>query len=262
MLMSHLETFLFVVQQTPELTVFLSRDVEQRGALTVRQHIVELPEVESVRIIDPDEALNSFEEQTGHHVVANYVQDNPFPITVVIQPTRAHRYSQHYEQLSNYLYGLNFVELVHFDIEWVKKLSLIQDVARVLIWALATTLLFVAVFLICNATRQQVAERVDEIKVFNTLGASRRFICRRSVYTAFWQTVLIFIVTFIMVNGLLNHLRVPLAELTAGYDISIPTLQMQWTGWLTVVGAVLILKITTAKISVNAYLRMFEKEDA
>lgn len=255
---SQFQFFDVFVQETPELTVFLSKDIDPETAQVLRQQIADMPEVETVQLVAADDALDDFEKLTGLHAVKNYVQGNPLPTVITIHLSSTFASADRYQDLSSRLHQHEFVDLVAFDRKWVAQLASLRDVA----WKSATAIpiLFVlgAVLLICISSNQQVRFRIDEIKLLSLIGASRRFIYRPFIYTSILQSLFIIIVAFTIVESIRQYTKVPLTELTALYGLDVQATTILWDFWLIVALIVLFLNYTTTRFTVYAYVRKFE----
>ena len=250
--------FAVFVQESPELTVFLSNDVDPATAKILRQQIREMPEVETAQLVAADDALDDFEELTGLHAVKNYVQGNPLPTLIIIHLSNSFANSDGYQELVSRLHQHEFVDLVEFDRKWVAQLASLRQVAWVSVLTISTLFVLGTVLLICIFSRQQVRFQVAEIKLLSSIGATRRFIYRPFVYTAFLQSALTVILAFAIVEGVRQYAKVPLAELAVLYSLDIQATEISWHFWLIVALIVLFLNYVTTRFTVYAYVRKFE----
>ena len=250
--------FAVFVQESPELTVFLSNDVDPATAKILRQQIREMPEVETAQLVAADDALDDFEELTGLHAVKNYVQGNPLPTLIIIHLSNSFANSDGYQELVSRLHQHEFVDLVEFDRKWVAQLASLRQVAWVSVLTISTLFVLGTVLLICIFSRQQVRFQIDEIKLLSSIGANRRFIYRPFVYTAFLQSAFTVILAFAIVEGVRQYAKVPLAELAVLYSLDIQATEVSWHFWLIVALIVLFLNYVTTRFTVYAYVRKFE----
>lgn len=255
---SQFQFFSVFVQESPELTVFLSKDIDPVSARVLRQQIGEMPEVKTAQLIAADDALDDFERLTGLHAVKNYVQGNPLPTVITIHLSNRFADVDGYQELSSRLHQNEFVDLVDFDRKWVAQLDSLRHVARIAALAVSPLLVLGAALLICLSCRQQVRMRTDEIKLLSLIGARRSFIYRPFVYTAMLQSVFTLILAFAIVEGVRQYAEVPLAELTALYSIDIQATEILWDLWLIVALIVLFLHYASTKFTVYAYVRKSE----
>ncbi len=251
--------FSFLVQQPPEMTVFLSKNIELNNALSVRQRIAELPAVQSASLISEDDALQDFKRLTGISV-ANYLQENPFSTIVVVQPDQGYFSAQAFQELSTRLNNLDNVDLVEFDQDWAEKLHSLQKFTNNISRATVILLSLAAVFVVCYMSRWPISDRIDELKLLSLIGASRSFIYRPFVYSAVLQTILIMAVAFLLVEGIRMLNREPVADLIALYGIGSEVTDILWHVWALAAGAVLLLNVVTIRVSVYLKLRDLEKD--
>lgn len=257
---SHVKFFSFFLQQPPELTVFLSKDIEQQTANLVQQKITELNSVQSAKLISADEALVDFQQLTGLHTVANYLQENPFSTLVIVQPDRSHASLEAFQELSAKLYQLDYVDLVQFDQEWTAKLFLLRKLSSTLGQTTIGLLLIIAVALICFFGRWRVTHRTDEIKLLSLIGANSSLISRTSIYSAVFQAFLIVLITFGIVEGFRAVNQQSVADLVSLYGINPATEGVMWQVWAIILAAVLVINVAATKIAVMFSLLKLEKE--
>ncbi len=253
-----LEYFSFLVKQQPEITAFLSEDVEHNSAVLMQQKIQEMEEIESSQFISAEQALKEFEELTGLYSVMNYLQENPFPISIRAQVSAAYINPQDYETLLSQIQRLEYVDLVQFDYEWAAKLSSLRNVVENFGKAVFIPFSLVVFFLIISMSRRHVFFSLDEIKLLSLIGASRRFIYRPFIYTAFIQSFLIFILTFVIVESSLAYSAQSVSDLISLYQIDSPATATQWKAWGIIFSALLLIHIISVRLTVALQLRKLE----
>lgn len=257
---SSVKFFSLFLQQPPELTVFLAKDIEQSTAHLVQQNITELNAVQSAKLISADEALVDFQQLTGLHTIANYLQENPFSNLVIVQPDKSHASLEAFQELSAKLYQLDYVDLVQFDQEWTAKLSSLRKLASSLGQTTVSLLLIIAVALLCFFSRWRVSDRADEIKLLSLIGANSSLIARPLIYSAVFQAVLIVLIAFGFVEGFRAVNQPSFAELVFLYDINSATEGVMWQVWAIILAAVLVINGAATKIAVMFSLLKLEKE--
>ena len=257
---SNVKFFSFFLQQPPELTVFLAKDIEQSTASLVQQKISELNTVQSAKLISADEALVDFQQLTGLHTVANYLQENPFSTLVIVQPDKSRASLEAFQDLSAKLYQLDYVDLVQFDQEWTAKLFSLRKLASSFGQTAVGLLLIIAVVLICFFGRWRVSDRTDEIKLLSLIGANSSFISRPFIYSAAFQAVLIVLIAFGFVEGFRAVNQQTVADLTSLYGINSVTEGIVWQDWAFILAAVLVINVAATKIAIMFSLLKLEKE--
>ncbi len=255
---SDLGFFSFMVHQTPEMTVFLSKNIQHDTALSVHQKISELTGVQSTQLISEDDALEEFKALTGLHSVASYLPENPLTNVIFILPDEAHANPQGYENLSSQLYRLEYVDLVQFDRDWVTKLVSLERFFRFFGQSSVIILACTTFLLICYMNWWQFHNRVDEMRLLTLIGARRPFIYSPLHYATILQTLLTIGLAFGIVEGLRSLGRPIIFSLTALYGINPPLNVVHWQLWAIVSLAVLLINIGTIQIAAYTKLRRFE----
>ncbi len=252
--------FSFIAQQSPELTVFLSKDIEPDTAQSVRQKISALSTVHATHLVSKHEALEDFKALTGLHAVANYLPDNPFVTTIIVQLAKEHVNPQAYDELSAMLYRIEYVDLVQFDRDWTTKLIALQNFIKHFGRVAVIIILLTSLLVICYANGWQFAERIDEIRLFSLMGARRAFIARPFLYTAIVQSILILFFTFGIVEGVRLLSQPLITELMTHYASHSPTDIVLWQLWAIIAGILLVINIATTQVAVSIKLRKFNPQ--
>ena len=255
MTFSNLEFFSFLIQQQPQATAFLARDVEHSTAVSMQQRIQALDDVYEAKLFSADDSLADFEALTGLYSVSNYLQENPFPATIEVSIAAKYSNPQDYAALLSQIQSLEYVDLVQFDHEWAAKLHSLRNI---LVWFGAVAIglsILVVIFLIVFMNRRQVLYRTKEIKLLSLIGASRRFIYRPFVYTALIQSLLIAAVTFGIVETIQHYAEPTVSGLVSLYQIESLANSAHWDIWALILLALILINVVTIRLAVYLQVR-------
>ena len=243
-----------LANSTPEITIFVSDKATDDLVAELTDNTRRLPEVDQVRIISADEALDEFKSITGIETIIKYVPENPLPTVVIVQPLEAYSSPAEIQQLVNTLRNLEWVDAVEFDLAWVRRLHSFIGLVNTIFTLVSILLVFAAVLLICNMTRLSVFSRQDEIIVINQVGGTDAFIRRPFVYIAVMQSLMGVAVATAVVEGIRLILVPRVVQLAQLYSSDFGLTSMSWEIWLTLTVSVGAISWLASRITVRVCL--------
>jgi cell division transport system permease protein len=200
------------------ISLYLKLDLEPvqitELASKVRQNLA----IETVDIIMPEQALSDFGQRSGFADAIAELGSNPLPATLVVQPTASHSSPQASEILLTEFKNLEGVEKVQLDLDWVRKLYALLQLAEKAATALGFALGLAVLLIIGNTIRLSVQNRREEIEVVKLVGATDAFIRRPFLYTGFWYGLLAGALCWIILEISLIWLQQPVANLAGLYQ--------------------------------------------
>lgn len=204
-----------------QISVFLKKSVaiEQVDKLVADLHT--WPQVARVDWYSKDDALVEFKETSGFGNALNYLDDNPLPDVLIIEPGTAHQTAAAAKALVAELEQLAPVSLVKLDIQWLERLHAIVGVIEDTLVALATLLCLSVVLVVGNTIRLSILSRKTEIEVMKLVGATDGFIQRPFLYAGVWYGVFGAFLSWIVTTLLLWWIESALNQLTRLYDYPI-----------------------------------------
>nr|WP_314862701.1 permease-like cell division protein FtsX [uncultured Undibacterium sp.] len=169
----------------PEISVFLKPDLASVDAAAmatpIKNVLKDLKVSAKVKFVPKDKALAAMEGTNSLAEVLATLGGNPLPDAYVLSLSNAD--SNKAEQLTAALRGLDNIDVVQVDSEWVKRLAALLQVLQMVLLFLAGTLAVVVIVVVFNATRLQVLSHQAEISVSRMLGATNSFIHKPYYYT-------------------------------------------------------------------------------
>jgi cell division transport system permease protein len=226
-------------QGAADFSVYLDLDVPKTRAEALASEIGARPDVESVQLIDRDEALADFRARSGFGDALDALDENPLPHTLVVRP--ASGAAGDLEGLAADLRKLPEVMLVQLDTAWVARLRAIVALAARVLDAVAVLLGLAVVLVIGNTIRLEINGRSSEIEVTKLVGGSDAFIRRPFLYLGFWYGFGGAAVAALLVAVTLAVLAAPASALADlyGSDFEISGLTLGQAGLLLGGGAIL-----------------------
>lgn len=148
-------------------------DVEKFAkGLTANEH------VESVRVLNKEEALQSFKEELGPR--SSFVEalegENPLPASIEIRLKTEHFNQSALDDLLGYLRAQPQINEVVYGSIWVEKARGILSLFRIIGTGVLCVVISVLVFLITNTIKLVIYAREDELAIMQLVGASDNFV--------------------------------------------------------------------------------------
>ena len=221
------------------MSVFLKNSVPANTADALAKRIGEWPEVQSVQLVTPDEALQEFSRHSGFAGVLDTLDENPLPAVLVVMPASDYTDPAAASTLRDRFSRLPETELAQLDLEWVQRLAAILEIARRGILITGCLLALAVLLMIGNTIRLEIQNRREEILVTKLIGATNGFVRRPFLYCGIWYGVCGAIIAWLLVETGFWLLSEPVANLAGLYqsDFHLETLPLQLL-WMLVTGGV------------------------
>ncbi|QDP02674.1 permease-like cell division protein FtsX [Thalassotalea sp. PS06] len=245
-------------QTAAEISVFLKMSVNEASAQNLVQRIKLYPEVQQVRYISADDAMEQFKQLSGFGNALAYLDANPLPITLLVTPTQRHSQPMAAKALLEKIQAEREVQQGKLDVEWLTRLEAIMVLIKDIVFALAALLSFSVVLIIGNTIRLAILNQKDAIAVMKLVGATDGFIQRPYLYTGFWYGVLGGLLASFTVSLLASYLGVAISSLAELYEnqFNMQGLNLQELGIL--LGIAVFLGLLGSYISVRKHIRSIE----
>jgi len=199
------------------VSVYFKQDVPLDKARQLAATLRQRSGVASVRLINAEQALKSFREQSGFGEALDAYGENPLPHTLEVRPATGATDAAQMDALRRHIAAWPEVELVQVDSEWVRRLNAILDLLRGVVIGTAALLGLGVLAIIGNTVRLEIFNRRAEIEVSKLVGGSNAFVRRPFLYTGLYYGLAGGLVaTLLMLLGL-NLLNVPVARLAESY---------------------------------------------
>jgi cell division transport system permease protein len=221
------------------LSVFLKNKVTATEANTLLKRVREWPEIGSVQLITPEQALDEFSQRSGFADVLGALEENPLPVVLIVIPTGEHTRPEAASALRERLSTLPETELAQLDLQWVQRLTAMLEIARRGVLVVSALLALAVLLVIGNTIRLEIQNRHEEILVTKLIGATNGFVRRPFLYCGIWYGALGALIAWLLVETGFWLLSGPVAQLAGLYqsDFSLETLPFQLLGLLLAAGA-------------------------
>ncbi len=223
------------------LSLFLQRSVTVQQARALQRKLAQMPEIDALRLITPEQALAEFRQLSGFGEALDVLDENPLPAVITVKPDQAHADADAAAALLEKLRKLPEVDLAQLDLQWVRRFSAMVDIVRRSIGVIAALLGLAVLLIIGNTIRLEIQGRREEIEVTRLIGGTDGFIRRPFLYSGLWYGLLGAVLAALLVEIAFLQLYNPVRELAALYQshFSLETLSFTDTLALLFTGAVL-----------------------
>ena len=240
------------------ISVFLKGDVPAPQAEGLATRIRQWPEVDTLQLITPAQALEEFSSQSGFADALEALDENPLPAVLIVAPRREHTAPGPAADLQKKLRSLPEVDLAQLDLEWVQRLAAMIDIARRGILVIGALLALAVLLVIGNTIRLEIQNRRAEIEVTKLIGATNAFVRRPFLYSGLWYGLLGALLAWLLVVSGFWLLDDPVARLAGLYqsNFKLETLPLLSLGGLLASG--ILLGLLGSWLAVGRHLSAIE----
>ncbi len=199
------------------ISVFLKDSVSDAQARGLADKLRRRNEVADSDYISPDRALEEFRSLSGFGDALKALDKNPLPAVVVIRPALAASDPARIEQLVADLHKLPEVDFAQLDMQWVRRLHAIMEIAQRGVFVLGSLLALAVLLIVGNTIRLDIFNRRQEIEVIKMVGGTDAFIRRPFLYGGMWYGLFGGLIAWLMVGLSWWLLQDPVRGLAALY---------------------------------------------
>ena len=240
------------------ISLYLKIDLDDSQTKELADDISQNLAVERVDVILPEKALADFSARSGFADAIKELDSNPLPPTLVIQPAVNHTSPAASEKLLAKFLKLPEVDQAQLDLDWVRKLYALLQLAEKAAAALGAALGLAVLLIVGNTIRLSVQNRREEIEVVKLVGATDGFIRRPFLYTGFWYGLLAGLLCWIILEISLIWLQEPVADLAGLYQSQFAISGLNMTQSLQLIGISCGLGLLGSWLSVGRHIRNIE----
>jgi len=203
-------------------------------------------------------ALEEFRDGSGFGDALSALEDNPLPHALVVTPSEEFRDPGQVEALTAELGGLDKVDLVQLDTEWVTRFNAILDIIRRVV-LLAAGLFAVGILVIVgNTIRLDIENRRDEIEVTKLVGGSDAFVRRPFLYSGLWYGLGGGLIAWLIVASVILVLNDPVQRIAGLYGSSFSLQGLGSDASLALILGGIVLGLLGSFIAATRELRQIE----
>jgi cell division transport system permease protein len=214
--LQNLQQFGSDLEEAGQISVFLDINISSERIETIQLDLEQRIGILSARLITADNALLEFRDSSGFGDILDGLDENPLPTVLIVTPV-----SQQVSEIRSLISSLQAyegVDSVQYDLEWLRRLYEILNLAQRLTYMLAVLLGVGVALVVGNTIRLVIENRRNEIVVVKLVGGTDAYVARPFLYTGIWYGFgggLIACVLLLIAQLLL---RGPLARLSGLYE--------------------------------------------
>lgn len=240
------------------ISLFLRTEVDDRTARELASRIHDLPQVAQTRLIGPAEALAEFQAGSGFRDVLQALDENPLPSVITVQPRPEYSEPRAIGELVESFKGYGEVDIVQYNLQWVKRLYAMVEIVQRGVLVLAGLLSVAVLLIVGNTIRLGIQNRRSEIEIAKLFGATDAFIRRPFLYSGLWYGLAGGLIAMVLVSVAMALLAGPVGLLAELYHSEFALQGLGATPSLAVVGAGALLGLGGSWLAVGRHLSAVE----
>lgn len=235
-------------------SLYLTEESTEQSAANLKNRLSARSDVEEVVLISRQAALEEFQSTSGLGDALKQLDENPLPIVLEVLPDEAFATPEASQRLLEDFRTLPEVEFAQLDMQWVKRLYYLLELADRAVLALAALLGFAVLLIVGNTIRLAIQNRREEIEIIKLIGATNAFIRRPFLYTGLWYGIGggLFAISLISIS--LWWLSDPVSQLAGLYSSGYQLAGLSFLEILQLLGFSAFLGLTGSWISVTRHL--------
>ncbi|MGA9032738.1 MAG: permease-like cell division protein FtsX [Sulfuricaulis sp.] len=241
-----------------QISLFLKQDVPGAAIEKLADKIRRMPAVSWVDYVSREAALTEFKRLSGFGEALNALDRNPLPAVLVVHPAAKYAHPDKLQELLKDLRRFNEVDIAQIDLDWVRRLHAMLELARQSVLILAAGLAIAVLLIIGNTIRLAVLNRRDEIEITKLIGGTNAFIRRPFLYTGTLQGLLGALLAWLLVGLGLLLLTDPINNLAGLYGSQFEAENLGILATLALIGAGGLLGWLGSRLAVGRHLRAIE----
>ena len=241
-------------ERTAAISLFLKAEVDVEKADALVRRLTGRPELESINLISPEQALEELRAETGFAEAVEQLETNPLPYVLALRPVQSLGDVASLEGLREFLAALPETDLVRMDTLWVRRFQGMVQLGERAVLVLASALALGVLLVIGNTIRLEIENRRQEIVIMETVGATHAFIRRPFLYVGAWYGLLGGFTAWILISLARFLVQGPVSSLAALYRADFALAGLGPTALAILLGGSTALGLIGSWISVSRHL--------
>ena len=213
--LNNAEQFSGNLESSSQITIFVQKSADQALVEEILEELNKLSGIQELTVISAQEALDEFKAYSGFGSALQFLDQNPLPVTILVQPTMSDSLDAS-QQLSSVIEDFDGVDSVQVDMLWMERLKKLLEISKKLVLAISLTLVIGGIIVIGNTIRLSIQSRREEIIVTKLVGGTDAYIRRPFLYSGLLLGFFgAFLSVFLLIIGIIwiDRSIAPLLEL-------------------------------------------------
>jgi cell division transport system permease protein len=206
------------LESSNQISLFLKQSVSDTEGRKLADKIQQIPQVKSVKFLTKENSLAEFKTFSGFGEAIDSLETNPLPTVIQVLPKNSLDNTEDLQHLVTEFSQIPEVDIAQLDMQWVRKLQSMVELARSGMLLLSFVLSFAVLFIMGNTIRLELEGRREEVLISKLVGATYSFIQRPYLYTGFWFGFFAGTVAWLMVTLVMLILKQPIENLFLLYE--------------------------------------------
>ncbi|WMS85984.1 permease-like cell division protein FtsX [Pleionea litopenaei] len=241
-----------------QISLFLKPQLTSQQTTRLTSDLEASSKISAVAFISKEQGLQEFQSLSGFGDALTMLEDNPLPDTLVVTPTAAFSSPEASAELVAELQAIPEVELAQLDLQWVRKLYSMMDIAERAVSALGVLLGLAVLLIVGNTIRLAIQNKREEIQIIKLVGATDAFIRRPFLYAGLWYGILAGLISWILVNSSVFWLKEPVRNLAGLYESQFRLSGLGFVEALQLIAFATGLGLLGSWLSVGRHIREIE----
>lgn len=205
-----------------QIVLYLQPNLPQKVIYDLKTKLQANPQIANVNYISPEMGLAQLERREGFKDVVAQLDQNPLPPVLEIEPN-ANLSPVEIDSLAQQLQRLPLIEQNQINVNSIKQLYAVLEIAKRFIYTLAILLGIAVMLIIGNTLRLIILQRSEEINVMKLVGASMAYTRRPYLYIGFALGAVGGLFAWGITFGFFSYLTIPLQQLNPINQSILPT---------------------------------------
>jgi len=259
-LVANLQQLASNLEASNQISLFLKDEISEARANKFADSIRRNPDIQDVKLITKEQALEEFQSYSGFGEAVKALEKNPLPVVIQVLPKNSLANEQALETLLDDFKRSAEVDFAQMDMQWVKRLQSIMEVARCGVTLLSLLLGVGVLFITANTIRLELHNRRDEVVIAKLVGATNGFIHRPFLYSGFWIGFFSGVAAWFIVTIIMLILKYPVEKLSGLYDDAFHVQFLGFTETLALLFISSVLGVVGSWIVLHFQLRQLKPE--
>ena len=162
------------------------------------------------------------------------------------------------QHLLKELQAMKQVDIAQLDLQWVKRLYTMLEIAHRGIWVISLLLGLAVLLVVGNTIRLDIQNRREEIEVTKLIGATNAFIRRPFLYTGLWYGISGGILAWVLTSLSIGLLEDSVARLAILYNSGFHLSGLGFDEAMSLIGLSCLLGLSGSWLAVSRHLHEIE----